>query len=81
MDPLLTTLANLGGGFALAAVILLLHRESLRTFREELGKERQVFREALVLIQSDRESGTARHQEISSRLDVILEYMRRQPPP
>lgn len=40
MDNLLIVLANLGGGFTLAGVILLLHREALKAFREEMSAER-----------------------------------------
>jgi hypothetical protein len=35
-------LTNLGGGFVLAAVVLLLHRDSLKAFREELATERKM---------------------------------------
>jgi uncharacterized protein YdcH (DUF465 family) len=41
MEPLWIALANLGGGFTLAGVILLLHREALKAFREEMATERQ----------------------------------------
>lgn len=78
MDVLLTTLANLGGGFTLAAVILLLHRESLRAFREELAKERNMFARALDDIEAHRETDSERHQEVAARLDLILEHTRRQ---
>ena len=40
MDPAISALVNLGGGFALAGVILLLHREALKAFREEMATER-----------------------------------------
>ena len=40
MDLLLVSLVNLGGGFTLAAVILLLHREALKAFRDEMATER-----------------------------------------
>lgn len=41
MDPIVTALVNLGGGFTLAGVILLLHREALKAFREEMVSERK----------------------------------------
>lgn len=40
MDPVTAALVNLGGGFTLAAVILLLHRDALKAFREEMATER-----------------------------------------
>lgn len=40
MDPLVLTLANMGGVGALAAVLLLLHREAIKIFREEMTAER-----------------------------------------
>lgn len=39
---LLLGLTNLGGGFALAAAILYLHRDSLKAFREEMTAERKI---------------------------------------
>lgn len=41
MDPLISSLVNLGGGFVLAAAILMLHREAIKAFREEMSMERQ----------------------------------------
>jgi len=47
MDPsLITTLVQLGGGFVLAAIILVLHREALKSFREELTEERRACSES-----------------------------------
>lgn len=40
MDPLLTGIAQLGGLGALAAAILMLHRESIKAFRDEMASER-----------------------------------------
>lgn len=40
MDPFTAALVNLGGGFALAAAVLMLHREALKAFREEMATER-----------------------------------------
>lgn len=37
---MIAALLNLGGGFTLAGVILLLHREALKAFREEMATER-----------------------------------------
>lgn len=78
MDPFLVSLANLGGGFTLAAAILWLHRESLRTFRQELAEERKVFARAVDVIESDQALDSERHQQISARLDVILAHTRGQ---
>lgn len=41
MDPVVAALVNLGGGFTLAGVILFLHREALKAFREEMASERK----------------------------------------
>lgn len=41
MDPLLTGLMNFGAMGALAAILLMLHREALKTFKEELNVERK----------------------------------------
>ena len=76
MDPLLSGLVNLGGGFVLAAVILLLHREALKSFREELCKEREVFRQAIQSVETERDVSDRRHQENLARLDLILEHVR-----
>lgn len=40
MDPVTHALVQFGGIGVLAAAILLLHRESLKSFREELSKDR-----------------------------------------
>jgi len=47
MDVLTTSLFNAGGMGHLADALLLLHRDAIKAFREELAAERKVFRQAL----------------------------------
>ena len=61
MDPLITSLINAGGLGLLAAILLLLRRESLKAFREELAAERE---------QSQRESD--RHYDDRQRKHEVL---------
>ncbi len=56
-SSLFAALVNLGGGFLMAAVILLLHRDALKVFQSELREERAahltVHRELMTTIQDN----------------------------
>lgn len=45
MEQLITSLINFGGMGTLAAVLLMLHREAIKSFREEMGEERKANRD------------------------------------
>ncbi len=61
-------LTNLGGGFVLAAVVLMLHRDSLKAFREELASERATHTQE---IKSFLEMKLRHHEEVMGRLSTI----------
>ena len=45
----LPALVNLGGGFVMAAALWILHREAIKSFKEELHQERQLFDKNITL--------------------------------
>lgn len=67
-----TVLANLGGGFALAAVILFVHRDAIQHFRKEMQTERESHERIIELI-------LARHDEREKRLSDALQTMLKKP--
>lgn len=92
MDPAFTPLINLGVGGAIAAVLIGLHREALRAFREDMKATRESHERTITnLLQSDQEQReltrqafaaaleaiSERHAENVNRLDQILEHVRR----
>jgi hypothetical protein len=62
-SSILVTLANLGGGFTIAAVLLWLHKDALKSFREELKEEREANAKS---IKEERELFEQRHQKLIS---------------
>lgn len=62
-NAILVTLGNLGGGFAIAAALLWLHRDALRAFREELREERAYNSKQIM---DERELFEQRHQKLIS---------------
>lgn len=65
---ILTNLANFGGMGVLAAILLLLHREALKAFREALTTDRQYARE-----DRDRDRAAAK-ESIEKLLDLKSKY-------
>ena len=68
MDAILTGLINAGGLGLLAAALFLLHRESIKAFRDELHEERAMCREAAELSRQERQ---LHHTEVIVRLARI----------
>jgi|SRR6516225_3852156 len=62
-SSILVPLANLGGGFLVAGLLLLLHRDALKAFREELKEEREANAR---LVASERALFEERHQKMVS---------------
>jgi hypothetical protein len=79
MDQLLHSLANLGGMGCLAAALLILHRDALKAFREELERDRQLCTdrleqdrsERLTSLQEDRAERANLHQIVLTHLERI----------
>jgi hypothetical protein len=79
MDQLLHSLANLGGMGCLAAALLILHRDALKAFREELERDRQLCTDRLEQDRSERvtnhlQDRTERvqfHQAVMAHLELI----------
>ena len=79
VGSLLANLANLGGVGVLAVCLFYLHRDAIKAFREELGKERSIYREEMAIERSERHVSLADwkrekagyHTEVISRLDRI----------
>lgn len=77
MEAAYEVLLNLGGGFAMAVVILILHRESIRSFKDEMQEERETFRQALDKCHETHQDVVLQHKENSVKLEQILEHVRR----
>lgn len=66
MDALLQTLINAGGLGILAAVLLFLHLQNVRMFREEMGALRTLFKDE---IKAERAQCREEHLEFSAKMD------------
>ena len=71
---LVTSLLNLGGVGVLAAALLLLHREALKAFRQELSEERLANRQELAI---ERQVSNERHENIMATLQDHREDSKR----
>ena len=81
MDPIFTALANIGGVGILAAALLLLHREALKQFREEMQIERAAHDAHITAerdqCHEDHEKLMAAVNKNTDRIDAVLNSKKR----
>lgn len=70
MEPLVSALVNAGGMGILAGALLYLHRDSIKSFREELAEERKYNSDAQ---RQFIELKLRLHGEVLSRLEKLAE--------
>lgn len=63
--------ANLGGFATFAAAMYFLHRESIKTFRDELSAERTIRTESINRMSDRMHENTQATQGLSQRLDAL----------
>jgi len=81
LEQLLVALTNVGGMGLLAAALLVLHRDALKSFREELQAERKIWSEVrekdrneyVRMLEENRNERQAQFAEIQENLEVIRE--------
>lgn len=76
MDPLLSSLANLGGLGLLGACLFWLHVHHLRAFREELAAERKQCHEDHLRMASDMHGQTERLVDLAEAVRLLAERVK-----